>query len=169
MSDLPLHYQSITELAASLQKGDITSTQLTEHLLDRIQALDGTLNAFRVTCPEQALAAAERVDHKLKHGHDMGLLHGIPYAAKDLFDVKGLPTSAGAKLLESNIASDNATAVRRLWDAGMILAGKTNTVQFAFSGVGINHDHGTPHNPWRQTHCIPAGVRTQGYGHQSGC
>ena len=157
MEELPLHYQSIDELAASLRNGEITSAELTERIFDRIQALNGALNAFRLTCPEEALEAAHQADRDLKSGKYAGLLHGIPYAVKDLFDVKGLPTSAGAKLLGSNIASDNATTVRRLSDAGMILAGKTNTVQFAFSGVGINHDHGTPHNPWSQTHCIPGG------------
>jgi aspartyl-tRNA(Asn)/glutamyl-tRNA(Gln) amidotransferase subunit A len=157
MKALPLHYQSITELAAGLRNGELTSTQLTEQLLDRIQSLNGSLNAFKLLCPETALEAANAADRDLKSGKYLGLLHGIPYAAKDLFDVKGLPTAAGAKLLEENIAPDNATVIRRLSEAGMILAGKTNTVQFAFSGVGINHDHGTPHNPWSEIHCIPGG------------
>ncbi len=157
MKELPLHYQPITELAAGLRKGEITSAELTELLLDRIRALNGALNAFRLTCPEEALEAAHQADRDLKSGKDLGLLHGIPYAVKDLFDVKGFPTTAGAKLLENNVAIENATAVRGLTDSGMILAGKTNTVQFAFSGVGINHDHGTPHNPWSETHCIPGG------------
>jgi aspartyl-tRNA(Asn)/glutamyl-tRNA(Gln) amidotransferase subunit A len=157
MKELPLNYQTITELAAGIRNGEITSIELTECIIDRIKFLDGALNAFRLTCPEEALEAAHRADRDLKSGKDLGLLHGIAYAVKDLFDVKGLPTKAGAKLLENNVAPDSATAVRRLSDSGMILAGKTNTVQFAFSGVGINHDHGTPHNPWSQTHCIPGG------------
>jgi aspartyl-tRNA(Asn)/glutamyl-tRNA(Gln) amidotransferase subunit A len=85
------------------------------------------------------------------------MLCGIPYAAKDLFDVKGLPTTAGSSLLEKNIAAANSHAVRQLERAGMILLGKTNTVQFAYGGVGINHDHGTPHNPWNLTHHVPGG------------
>jgi aspartyl-tRNA(Asn)/glutamyl-tRNA(Gln) amidotransferase subunit A len=157
MKEFPLHYQAITELAAAIRKGDMTCVSLTEHIFDRIQALDGALNAFRRVAAEQALEAASRADRDLQSGRDAGLLHGLPYAVKDLFDVIGLPTSAGAKQLEQRIAAENATTVNRLADAGMILAGKTNTVQFAFSGIGINPDHGTPHNPWNETHLIPGG------------
>jgi aspartyl-tRNA(Asn)/glutamyl-tRNA(Gln) amidotransferase subunit A len=157
MDKLPLHYQPITELADRIRKGEITSTQLTENLLGRIDSLDGQLNAFKSLCPEQAREQARTADQELSNGNDSGVLHGIPYAAKDLFDVKGLPTAAGSKLLENNIAAEDSRAIHSLSDAGMILAGKTNTVQFAFSGIGINHDHGTPHNPWSQTHHIPGG------------
>jgi aspartyl-tRNA(Asn)/glutamyl-tRNA(Gln) amidotransferase subunit A len=157
MDKLPLHYQTITDLADGIRKGEITSAQLVQNLLERIESLDGRLNAFRLTCAEQALEQARDADRQIRDGKASGILHGIPYAVKDLFDVNGLPTSAGSKLLEKNIAVEDACAVRKLSQAGMNLAGKTNTVQFAFSGVGINHDHGTPHNPWSQTHYIPGG------------
>jgi len=157
MEKLPLHYQTITDLADSLRKGEITSTQLTEKLLARIDSLDGKLNAFKLTCPEQAFERARAADQDLADGKDTGVLHGIPYAVKDLFDVKGLPTAAGSRLLEKNTATEDSRATQRLSEAGMILSGKTNTVQFAFSGVGINHDHGTPHNPWSRTPHIPGG------------
>ena len=157
MDKLPLHYQTISGLAESIRKGEITAARLTEYLLDRIELMDGKLNAFKLLCPEQALEQARLVDRGLKNGTAPGLLHGIPYAAKDLFDVQGVPTAAGAKLLEQNIAKENSRAIDRLSQAGMILCGKTNTVQFAFSGIGINHDHGTPHNPWSQNHYIPGG------------
>ncbi|MBW2429875.1 MAG: amidase, partial [Deltaproteobacteria bacterium] len=100
---------------------------------------------------------ARKADQEIGAGRDLGGLHGIPFAAKDLFDVKGLHTAAGSKLLEKNTAAADCQVIHRLSQAGMILSGKTNTVQFAFSGVGINHDHGTPHNPWSQTHHIPGG------------
>jgi len=153
----PLHYQTITDLADGIRKGEITSTQLVQNLLDRIKSLDGQLNAFRLKCPERALEQAAAADRQIRDGKDPGILHGIPYAVKDLFDVKGLPTTAGASLLEKNIAAANAHAVQQLNRAGMILLGKTNTVQFAYSGVGINHDHGTPHNPWNRIHHVPGG------------
>lgn len=157
MDKPPLHYQNITDLADRIRKGEITSTQLMENILGRIDSLDGKLNAFKLTCPEQALEQARAADQELSNGKDLGVLHGIPYAVKDLFDVKGLPTTAGAKLLENNTAAEDSQAIHRLSQAGMIFSGKTNTVQFAFSGVGINHDYGTPHNPWSQTHYIPGG------------
>jgi aspartyl-tRNA(Asn)/glutamyl-tRNA(Gln) amidotransferase subunit A len=157
MDSPPLHYQTITDLADGIRKGDFTSTELVQYLLDRIKSLDGRLNAFRLTCPEQALEQAAAADRKIRDGKDAGILHGIPFAVKDLFDVKGLPTAAGASLLEKNIAAADAHAVRQLKRAGMILIGKTNTVQFAYGGVGINHDHGTPHNPWKRVPHVPGG------------
>jgi aspartyl-tRNA(Asn)/glutamyl-tRNA(Gln) amidotransferase subunit A len=157
MERLPLHYQTITELASGIRKGDMTSTRLVQNLLDRIDMLDGKLNAFRLTCPERALEQAAVADRQIRDGKDSGILHGIPYVVKDLFDVKGLPTTAGASLLDNNIAVADAHAVSRLKRAGMILLGKTNTVQFAYGGVGINHEHGTPHNPWSQTAHVPGG------------
>jgi aspartyl-tRNA(Asn)/glutamyl-tRNA(Gln) amidotransferase subunit A len=157
MDKSPLHYQTLTDLADRIRKGEITSTQLTENILGRIDSLDGRLNAFKLLCPDLALEQARAADQELSSGNDTGILHGIPYAAKDLFDVKGLPTAAGSKLLESNTAAEDSRVIQSLSEAGMILAGKTQTVQFAFSGIGINHDHGTPHNPWSRTHHIPGG------------
>jgi aspartyl-tRNA(Asn)/glutamyl-tRNA(Gln) amidotransferase subunit A len=153
----PIHYQTIVEIAASIRRREITSSQLVEHFLARIDLMNGKLNAYKLVCPEMALQNALAADKTLRDKQDSGPLCGIPYAAKDLFDVRGLPTTAGSKLLEGNTASKNAEAIRRLNEEDMVLLGKTNTVQFAFSGVGINHDHGTPHNPWRQSHYLPGG------------
>lgn len=157
MSTLPLERQSIGQLAKQIQAGDLSPVTLTEHYLNRIRTLDPTLHAFKLVCPERALAEARAAELLLQSGHEVGPLHGIPFAAKDLFDVKGLPTTAGSNLLQDNIAVADATVIRRLRQAGMILLGKTHTVQFAYGGVGINHHHGTPHNPWQQTHHVPGG------------
>jgi aspartyl-tRNA(Asn)/glutamyl-tRNA(Gln) amidotransferase subunit A len=157
MDKPPLNYQTIVDLAHMLRAGEISSTELVQNSLDRIQSLDGQMNAFRLVCSERALKQAQAADQQLSDGKDPGILCGIPYAAKDLFDVKGLPTTAGSSLLEKNIAAEDAHAIRSLTRAGMILLGKTNTVQFAYGGVGINHDHGTPHNPWSSTHHVPGG------------
>ncbi|MCZ6873908.1 MAG: amidase [bacterium] len=157
MSDLPLDRQPISQLAQQIQAGDLSPVTLTEHYLNRIQALDPTLHAFRLVCPDRALAEAQAAALVLQSGHQVGPLYGIPFAAKDLFDVKGLPTTAGSDLLSDNIAPADATVIRQLRQSGMILLGKTHTVQFAYGGVGINHHHGTPHNPWHKTHHVPGG------------
>ncbi len=157
MTTPPLHYQTITELAALIRRGDITAVELAEHFISRINRLDDTLNAYRLKCTERALDRAKMADRALAEGNGHGPLHGIPYAVKDLFDVNGLPTTAGARIFEQHIATEDAAVIRSLDRSGMILLGKTNTVQFAFSGVGINHDHGTPHNPWSKTHYLPGG------------
>ena len=157
MTITPLHYQTITELAALIRKGEITCVELARHFIARINRFEDTLNAYRLLCMESAIDRAQAADRALKEGSDHGPLQGIPYAVKDLIDVKGLATTAGARIFEQHIAAEDAAVIRRLEQAGMILLGKTNTVQFAFSGVGINHDHGTPHNPWSETHCLPGG------------
>jgi aspartyl-tRNA(Asn)/glutamyl-tRNA(Gln) amidotransferase subunit A len=157
MDKTPLHYQTITEIAARIRNGELSCVEFTEHCLSRIESLDGKLNAFRRVCNKAAVEHAEAADQALQSGDDPGVLQGIPYAAKDLFDAIGMPTTAGTRLLENNIAEKNSSAISRLSRDGMILAGKTNTVQFAFSGVGINHDHGTPHNPWSRNHFLPGG------------
>jgi aspartyl-tRNA(Asn)/glutamyl-tRNA(Gln) amidotransferase subunit A len=157
MSDTPLHWQSLSALSQHIRSGALSPVELTEHYLSRIAALDHTLHAFRLVSRERALAQAQAAELAVRAGMDIGPLHGIPYAAKDLFDVKGLPTTAGANLLHHNIAAADATVIRRLTQAGMILLGKTHTVQFAYGGVGINHQHGTPHNPWHPTPHAPGG------------
>lgn len=157
MADDTLFYQTIAELAPRIRAGELSPVALTEALLERIQALDPALNAFRLQTPERALAAARSAELQINSGQYLGPLHGIPYAIKDIYDVQGLPTTAGSKTLEDNIATQDATVTRALAQAGMILLGKTNTVEFAFGSVGINHSHGTPHNPWRQEHHVPGG------------
>ena len=157
MASDSLHHLTLADLGSRLREGELSPVELTETLLDRVEALNGGLNAFRLVCRERALAEARAAEEALRTGKDLGPLHGIPYAVKDLYDVKGLPTTAGCKLLEDNVAAEDAVVVGKLGRAGMVLLGKTNTVQFAYGGVGINNHHGTPHNPWHRTHFVPGG------------
>ena len=157
MPDTSLHWLTLSELAQRIHTGALSPLELTEMLLARLETLDGTLHAFTLVTRERALAQAHAATLALQTGQEVGPLHGIPYAAKDLFDVKGLPTTAGCTLLERNIATADAAVIRRLTHAGMILLGKTHTVQFAYGGVGINHHYGTPHNPWQAVPHAPGG------------
>jgi aspartyl-tRNA(Asn)/glutamyl-tRNA(Gln) amidotransferase subunit A len=157
MTTTPWHWQSLTELSHHIHSGALSPVELMEHFLARVEALDGALHGFRLVPRERALAAARAAELALRAGQDAGPLHGIPYAVKDLIDVQGLPTTAGTDLLKDNIATTDATIVRRLNQAGMVLLGKTQTVQFAFGAPGINHHHGTPHNPWQRTPHVPGG------------
>jgi len=106
---------------------------------------------------ERARAEAKRAGSVSQSTKLRRPLQAIPYAVKDLFDVQGVPTTAGCRLLSQNMAQQDSTAVHRLSRAGMVLLGKTNTVQFAFGGVGINHDQGTPVNPWTSRPYVPGG------------
>ncbi len=157
MSEIPIHFRTITELAKDIREKNISPVEVVRWFFDRINSMDGRLNAYQCICPEQALARAKAAEIDIYKGHDLGPLHGIPYAVKDLFDVKGLPTTAGSSLLKNNIASCDAASIKALFRSGMILLGKTNTVQFAYGGIGINTDHGTPHNPWSEIPHTPGG------------
>src|SRR4030095_5160430 len=129
MTETPLHWLTISELAQRIRHGALSPIELTEHLLSRLAALDGTLHAFKLVARERALAQAQTAELALKAGQDVSPLHGIPYAAKDLLTAKGFPTTAASHLLENNIAAADAMVIRRLTQAGMVLLGKTHTVQ----------------------------------------
>jgi aspartyl-tRNA(Asn)/glutamyl-tRNA(Gln) amidotransferase subunit A len=157
MDTTPVEWRSIARLARDFRSGALSPLELTRHLLSRIAAQDRRAHAFRLVCPDRALAEAGAAEAQLRAGQDRGPLHGVPFVAKDLFDVRGLPTTAGTRLLESNVAAEDATAVARLAAAGMVLLGKTHTVQLAYGGAGINHDQGTPSNPWHPVPHLPGG------------
>jgi aspartyl-tRNA(Asn)/glutamyl-tRNA(Gln) amidotransferase subunit A len=157
LSATPKYFQTLAALARRLRSGELTPVVLAELFLERIASLDPKLGAFRLVLRDRALAQARAAQIALQGGVDLGVLHGLPWAAKDLFDVKGHPTTAGTHLLADAIATEDAAAVRRLEQAGMVLLGKNNTVQFAYGGVGINNDHGTPHNPWHPIAHVPGG------------
>ena len=152
-----LGFSSVAELSAAIQRREVSPVEVTEAVLARIDRLDPELHAFVAVTPERALAEARAAELAISAGSTRGPLHGIPYAVKDLFDVAGLPTMAGCSLLADRIAERDCAAVRRMAAAGMVLVGKTHTVQFAFGGVGINHDAGTPHNPWHAEPHAPGG------------
>jgi len=157
MTNTALAFESISNLTQRIDSGRLGPVRLAEELLQRIEALDGRLGSFIRVMPERALAQARSAESASKSGANLGPLHGIPYAAKDLFDVKGLPTMAGTRLLANRIARQDSTVVQKLDSAGMVLVGKTHTVQFAYGAPGINHDHGTPHNPWHAMPHAPGG------------
>ena len=147
MGEQLLHYRSITELAAMLRSGETTPTGLTAHFIERIEKLNGPLNAFNLVTADRAMAEAQSAEALLGSGRDLGPLHGIPYGVKDLYDVVGMPTTAGSQTLEPDLKTEESEVTRRLAAAGMIVLGKTITVEFAKGIVGINHIQGTPHNP----------------------
>src|SRR6185295_14788988 len=157
MTNTAIAFESIGSLADRIGSGRLSPVTVAEELLQRIEAIDGRLRSFIRVTPERALAQARAAESALKGGAALGILHGIPYAAKDLFDVKGFPMTAGTRLLAKRIAAQDSTAVHKLESAGMVLLGKTHTVQFAYGAPGINHDHGTPHNPWHPVPHAPGG------------
>ena len=157
MADSTVAFESIAELSRRMRAGTINSATIVEELLDRIALLDERLHSFIRVAPERALADARAADLALQANPGLGPLHGVPYAVKDLFDVDGVPTTAGTSLRATHTATSDCTAVKKLATAGMPLLGKTHTIQFAFGMVGVNHDQGTPLNPWHSVPHAPGG------------
>jgi aspartyl-tRNA(Asn)/glutamyl-tRNA(Gln) amidotransferase subunit A len=150
----------VLTLAGELAAGKTTSKALVEDALMRIAVPSGEgARVFLRTYRESALAAAQASDTLRAHGIVPSPLAGIPVSVKDLFDVAGDVTRAGAKALaDAAPAKADASAVRRLRQAGAIIVGRTNMVEFAFSALGLNPHYGTPKNPWdRATGRIPGG------------
>jgi aspartyl-tRNA(Asn)/glutamyl-tRNA(Gln) amidotransferase subunit A len=154
----PLEFQSLTELAAGLRRGDFSSRQLIDHFLGRIARANGKLNAYAVVYAEEARAAADAADRVRASGWPVGPLHGLPIAIKDLCDIEGRIGTVGSKQFTARRGAVTSTVVERLQSAGMIILGKAQMVEFAFGGYGTNPLCGTPWNPWDLgTHRIPGG------------
>jgi aspartyl-tRNA(Asn)/glutamyl-tRNA(Gln) amidotransferase subunit A len=141
-------FLSIGELVERLDGGELSSREATEAQLARIAAIDGSLNAYITVMAEQALAAADRADAQRQNG-ERGPLLGVPLAVKDLFATAGVRTTAGSRVLAGSIPETTATAVQRLEEAGAVILGKTNMMEFAY---GYPHpDYGETRNPWDTT------------------
>jgi len=153
-----MQWMTLTELARALARGEVSSTEIVEAYLRRIDALDACLHAFVDVYRGDALAAASRADRERAAGRLCGPLHGLPIALKDLLHVRGRMTTAGSKARPFGIADETASAWERLQAAGMIALGKTHLVEFAFGGWGRNTPMGAPWNPWdMQVHRVAGG------------
>ncbi len=151
---------TVAQLAADLDKGKTTSRELVEQALSRIADVAGEgKRAFLKVYAESARAEADYSDRLRKSGVRRSAVEGLPVSLKDLFDVAGDLTRAGSRILEKNSpAKADAAAVARLRAAGAVFIGRTNMVEFAFGGVGLNPHYGTPKNPYdRKTGRVPGG------------
>ena len=145
MDELPL--ESLTTLAQRLEDRATTSVALVRGCLENIDALDHKLHAFIDVYIDDALRLAEAADLERRAGFVRSPLHGLPLAVKDLFHIAGRQTTAGSKNWLGRSATQTASSVKRLLDAGMIPLGKTHLVEFAYGTWGTNRPMGTPWNP----------------------
>jgi aspartyl-tRNA(Asn)/glutamyl-tRNA(Gln) amidotransferase subunit A len=150
-----MHKQSLSQLSAALQNGDISSVELTQHYLDRIHKHNDNLNAFISVCDERALDQAKAADAQIQ-AKQAGPLTGIPIAHKDIFCTKGVRTSCASKMLDNFIAPYDATVVKKLDASGMVTLGKTNMDEFAMGSSNETSYYGGVKNPW-DTDRVPGG------------
>jgi aspartyl-tRNA(Asn)/glutamyl-tRNA(Gln) amidotransferase subunit A len=140
---LPAHVMSAEIAGRRLSPVDIVDVAL-----KRIEAADGKLHAFVEVYDKEARLAAEAADRAIRSGHAVGPLHGVPIALKDLIEIEGRVTTGGSEVWRERRSTYTATLAQRLIAAGLIVIGKTHTVEFAMGGWGTNQHRGTPWNPW---------------------
>ncbi len=153
-------YLELLEVGRQIQSRDRSSVEVTQALLERIEMVDCFLGSYATVMATQALADARRSDQEIAAGRARGPLHGVPVAVKDLLWTADAPTSHGMTIFKSYKASEDATAVRRLREAGAVVLGKLQMTEGAF---GSHHPQiRPPVNPWGAT--LWPGVSSSGAG-----
>ena len=154
MSGEEIFHLSVSELAKRIEAKKLSPVELTQIYLDRSQKLGPRYNAYALLTPEIALEQAKAAEKEIGRGHYRGPLHGIPYAAKDLLAVKGLPTTWGAKPYANQVFDYNATVIDHLRGVGAVMLGKASMIELA-GGMGYRFAsaslQGEAKNPWDTT------------------
>ncbi len=151
-----LSFAGAGELAEKIRNKEISSRELTEHYISRIEILDGDLNAVVVRDFERARSAADEADVALSKGTVIGPLHGVPMTIKEAYNITGLPTTWGLPMLKDYIATSDAQAVIEFKNAGALFMGKTNVPLNLADFQSYNDIYGTTNNPWNLSR-IPGG------------
>jgi len=149
-------FRSAGELAGMIRDGETSSAELTDYYIERIERLDGDINAVVVRDFERAREAARASDARLADGQIDGPLHGVPMTIKESYDLEGLPTTWGIPGLEVNIAQSDSQSVRSYKEAGAVFLGKTNVPLNLADFQSYNDIYGTTRNPWNLDR-IPGG------------
>jgi len=157
-SSTEIAFASLTEQSRLLDNGELTSANLVSTYLERIASYDDELHSFIAVYADEAKEAAEAADAARARGDRSGPLHGIPLALKDIIDMQDRVTTGGSKAWADRVPGTTATLAKRAMQAGMIIIGKTHTVEFAMGSFGTNQHMGHPKNPWdRKTHRAAGG------------
>src|SRR5258706_8456202 len=144
------------ELGRRLAAKEVSAVEVATAHLDRVEAVEAKVHAFLYVDRDGALAAAKAVDAKRTKGEQVGPLAGVPIAVKDVITTRGVPTTAGSKILEGWRPPYDATITTRLREAGLVMLGKTNMDEFAMGSSTEYSAYGPTYNPWDTTR-IPGG------------
>jgi aspartyl-tRNA(Asn)/glutamyl-tRNA(Gln) amidotransferase subunit A len=144
-----LHELTIEQAVEKMDRGEISSVELTENCLDRIEAIDGKLNAFITVDRKGALQQASAADEKRKKGEG-GMLCGIPLSIKDLLSTKDMRTTCGSKILENFVPVYDATVIKKIRKEGGVILGKVAMDEFAMGSTSETCVFGAPHNPYKK-------------------
>lgn len=155
---------SVQQLSCKIASKQLSSTTVVEAFLARIAEHEDKLQAFTEIYADDARLAAQAADQAIQSGHAAGPLHGVPIAIKDLVEIEGRITTGGCAAWRERRSRYTATLVQRLLAQGMIILGKTHTVEFAMGGWGTNMHMGTPWNPWDPTRARAPGGSSNGSG-----
>lgn len=142
-----VYYSGATELAERIHTKDISPVDVMRLHLDRIEAVNPSINAI-VVPNDAALDQARAAEQAVMSGDPLGRLHGVPVTIKEVFDTAGIRSTRGSLLYADRVPDADATAVKRLKDAGAIVIGKTNCPEFALSAETVNDLFGRTRNPW---------------------
>ena len=151
-----MKYTTAIDIRQAIEEGKITAVEVTQHYLNKIHTQDGEVGAFLETFDEDALASAKEIDNMKERGEALPRLAGVPVAIKDVILVKGQTASAGSKILEGYKASYDATAVKKLKEAGAVIIGRTNCDEFAMGSSTQTSFYQKTKNPWDLTR-VPGG------------
>ncbi|MDL1873383.1 Asp-tRNA(Asn)/Glu-tRNA(Gln) amidotransferase subunit GatA [Deltaproteobacteria bacterium PRO3] len=148
---MELHHLTLAEAAEKLRKKEVSSLELTQATLKRIEAVDPKVESYLTVTPETALAQAKATDQKLSQGETLAPLAGIPFALKDIFLTRGIKTTCASKILHNFIPPYTATSAQRLLDQGIALTGKLNMDEFAMGSSTETSAFKKTKNPWDLT------------------
>ena len=143
-----LAMMSLERVSNMVASREISPVDLVEACLSRINKYNATYNSFLLVLAEDARRQAKKLEKELADGHYRGRLHGIPIGLKDMYETKGIRTTAGSLVLEDFVPSRDATVVERLKEAGAIILGKNNTAEFAIGATTAECPFGASRNPW---------------------
>ena len=150
MSNTELFYLSVAEAATELVARRLSPVELTQAYLDRITEINPLINAYITVTADRALDQAKQAEAEIVRGNYKGPLHGIPIGLKDLFDTKGIRTTAGSKIMAERVPTEDGQVVSLLNHAGAILLGKLNMHEFAFGITNVNPHYGPARNSWNK-------------------